>query len=127
MYLICFICLASYLKGMLHFSVLLFINKKCLYTIVKHFFSGILPLVLSSDELIPYIRIARGTQTEDLKSVSSSFGSVNNVSGNNKSQIVLLPANSTESYDNLVLKEQYELQNETGFHIIYTIYSLNIS
>lgn len=94
-----------------------------MHAMVNIFSSGILPLVLSSDEFIPYIRIARGTQTEDLKTVPSSFGSVNNVSGNNKSHIVLLPANSTESYDNLILKEQYELQNETGFYIIY-IHSL---
>lgn len=93
-----------------------------IYAVVKIFFSGILPSVLSNDELIPFIRSTRGTQTEDLKTVPSSFGNVNNVSGSNKSQIVLLPANSTELYDNLVLKEQYELQNETGFHIIYILF-----
>lgn len=93
-----------------------------MYAIVNIFFSGILPSVLSNDELIPFIRIVRGTQTEDLKTVPSSFGNVNNVSGSNKSQIVLLPANSTEPFDNVVLKEQYELQNETGFHNIYIYY-----
>lgn len=105
-----------------NFRVLEFIHsyvlkKRILYAIFN-FFPGILPLVLSNDELIPYIRIARGTQTEDSKDVPSSIGNVNNVSGNNKSNIVLLPENSTETYDNLVLKEQYELQNETGFLII---------
>lgn len=81
-----------------------------------YFFPGILPIVLSSDELIPYIRIARGTETDDLKSAPSSIG-INNVSVNNKSRIVIFPENSTEPYDNLVLKEQYELQNETGVYL----------
>ncbi|XP_060863806.1 uncharacterized protein LOC132940307 isoform X1 [Metopolophium dirhodum] len=90
MYLICFICLASYLKG-------------------------ILPVVLSSNVFTPYslIRLARSTQIHSLKTVPSSLGLANNVQVNNKSQIVLLTENSTELNDNFALKEQYELQNET--------------
>ncbi|XP_025404918.1 uncharacterized protein LOC112679358 isoform X2 [Sipha flava] len=101
MYLICFICFSSYVKG-------------------------ILPTVLSSNEFPAYglIRHSRSTQTQDLKTTPSVAGSVNNVQLNNKSQIVLLTENSTEINDNLVFKEHYEIQNETnaidGFNDTYT-------
>lgn len=73
--------------------------------------------MLSSNDFTPYssIRIARSTQ--DLKTLPPILGA-NNVQLNNKSQIVLLTENSTEINESLVLKEQYELQNDTGFYII---------
>lgn len=78
----------------------------------------------SSNAFSPYssIRLARSTQTYSLKTVTSSLGSVNNnVQLNNKSQIVLLTENSTDLNDNFALKEQYELQNETGLYSIFKI------
>lgn len=74
---------------------------------------------MSSNVFTPYnlIRLARSTQIHSLKAVPSSLGLANNVQVNNKSQIVLLAENSTELNDNFALKEQYELQNETGFCI----------
>lgn len=74
--------------------------------------------MLSSNGFTPYslIRIARSTETQDLKTLPSILGA-NNVQLNNKSQIVLLTENSTEIIESLVLKEQYELQNDTGFFI----------
>lgn len=85
--------------------------------------SGILPIVLSSHAFNPYnlIRLARSSQIHGLKTVPSSSGLVNNVQVNNKSQIVLLTENSTELNDNFALKEQYELQNETGLYIIFNL------
>jgi len=81
-------------------------------------FSGILPIVLSSNAFAPYnlIRLPRSPQIHSLKTVPSNLGLANNVQVNNKSQIVLLAENSTESNDSFALKEQYELQNETGFY-----------
>lgn len=80
-------------------------------------FSGILPIVLSTNVFAPYslIRHARSAQTQDLKTVPPTLRNVNNVQVNNKSQIVLLTEISTELNDSVVLKEQYELHNETGF------------
>jgi len=74
---------------------------------------------LSSNVFSSYslTRLARSTQINSLKTVPSSLGLANNVQVNNKSQIVLLTENSTELNDNFALKEQYELQNETGFYI----------
>jgi len=60
--------------------------------------------------------LARSTQIHSLKTVPSNLGLDNNVQVNNKSQIVLLAENSTETNDNFTFKEQYELQNETGFY-----------
>lgn len=79
-------------------------------------FSGFLPIVLSGNVFPPYslIRLARNTQIQDLKAVSSTLGNANHVQLNNKSQIVLLTENSTELNDNFILKEHYEFQNETG-------------
>lgn len=84
------------------------------------FASGILPIVLADDEYASFgtTRIARSTQTLDVKTVASTLGTVNHVQTNNKSQIILLTENSTELNENNVLKEQYELQNETGFFYI---------
>lgn len=80
---------------------------------------GILPIVLSSNVFTPYslIRLTRNTQTQDLKVLPSTLGGLNHVQVNNKSQIVLLSENSTELNDNFILKEQYELQNETGYFL----------
>lgn len=74
---------------------------------------------MSSNVFTPYSlsRLARSTQIHSLKTVPSSLGLANNVQVNNKSQIVLLTENSTELNDSFALKEQYELQNETGFYI----------
>lgn len=79
---------------------------------------------MSSNVFTPYslIRLARSTQIHSLKTVPSSLGLVNNVQVNNKSQIVLLTENSTEINDTFALKEQYELQNETGFYIFNLLY-----
>lgn len=76
-----------------------------------------LPIVLSSDVFSSYnlIRHVRNTQTQDFKSAPSTLASVNHVQLNNKSQIVLLTENSTELDDNLISKEQYIFQKETGF------------
>jgi len=77
----------------------------------------ILPVALSNNVVASndLTRLARGTQLQDLKTaLPSTLGSVNNLQVNNKSQqIVLLPENSTELNNSFVLKEQYELQNET--------------
>lgn len=94
----------------------------CLVTWLTFFppiFPGILPIVLSSNVFTPYsvIRLARNTQTQDLKVLPSTLGGLNHVQVNNKSQIVLLSENSTELNDNFILKEQYELQNETGYFL----------
>ncbi|VVC27708.1 Hypothetical protein CINCED_3A005825 [Cinara cedri] len=90
MYLICFICLASYLKG-------------------------ILPIVLSSNVFTPYslVRIARSAPTQDSKTLPPPLDAINNTLVNNKSQFVPLTENSTEINENIVLKEHYELQNDT--------------
>lgn len=74
---------------------------------------------MSSNVFTSYslIRLTRSTQIHSLKTIPSSLGLVNNVQVNNKSQIVLLTENSTELNDSFALKEQYELQNETGFYI----------
>lgn len=122
MYLICFICLASYLKGnKMHNIITVFISvivfTKCLKTILL---LGILPLVLSGDVYIPtgLNRVVRSTETQNLKPVASTAGTVNQEQENNKSQIVLLTESSPEFNESFVLKEQYELQNETGFKFI---------
>lgn len=93
-----------------------------MYYFVFLLFSGILPLVLSSSLFTSYniIRLTRSTEAQDLKIVPSSIGSINHVRVNNKSQVVLLTENSTDLNDNFILKEQYELQNETGI-----VHSLN--
>jgi len=96
----------------------LFVISATLHFTVK-FCLGVLPLVLYSNIFTSNgsIRFARSTQTQELKTAApSTLGIVNNLQVNNKSQqIVLLPENSTELNSNFVLKEQYELQNETGF------------
>lgn len=98
--------------------LVLFVQLSMTY-IFFHFFSGILPIVLSSNVFTSYslIRIARNTQTQDLKDSPSTLGGVNHVQVNNKSQIVLLTEGSTELNDNFILKEQYVLQNETGYYL----------
>lgn len=122
MYLICFICLASYMEGNYY-------RVKCdcivIYLLFNlfacTFFPDMLPKVLSSDVFSSYnlIRHIRNTQTQDFKPVPSTLTSVNNVQENNKSQIILLTANSTELDENLVSKEQYIFQKETGFYNKY--------
>lgn len=93
------------------------------------FHPGILPTVLSSNEFPVYglIRHSRSTHTQDLKTTPSVAGTVNNVQLNNKSHIVLLTENSTDINDNLVFKEQYEVQNETGMCILYLHYSYYVN
>lgn len=70
---------------------------------------------MSTNTQYSLIRHARSTQTQDLKTVPPTLRSVNNVQVNNKSQIVLLTKISTELNDSVILKEQYEFHNETGF------------
>lgn len=79
---------------------------------------GILPIVLSSDLYTTHSinRLTGSTRSDNLKTVASTVGSVNHVHMSNKSHIVLLVENSTEHNENIALKEQYELQNETGFY-----------
>lgn len=122
MYLICFICFSSYLEGKPIYCVRLSDLIVLLHLSRFVFYPGILPTVLSSNELPLYdlIRHSRSTQTQDLKTTTTIVGSgVNNVHLNNKSQIVLLTENSTEINDGLIFKEQYELQNETGTCVMY--------
>lgn len=89
---------------------------------------GILPLVLPGDVYTPtgLNRLARNTETQNLKPVASTVGTVNQEQENNKSQVVLLTESSPEFNESFVLTEQYELQNETGFKFINYLLTIYI-
>lgn len=67
-------------------------------------------------------RQPHSTETNNSKSVVSTVGTP----VNNKSQIVLLTESSPEFNESFVLKEQYELQNETGFKIINYLSTIKV-